>query len=304
MLTEDREIYEGAHQIQDNAPLYAAPWWLDATCGQEGWETYIFKDDDKNPLAFIPYYKTTIRGMTAIINPPMSQWLPVIRNEPQLKISLADFFYSLPAFSILDIALKQDDRMDLPDSRFRVNHKYSYLIESLHNPEMIRSKYNEGLRRNLREAERNYQIKETGDMNTFLLLCQASFEQRKIKSPVWLKSISTNVYQALLDHQSGIIEFAYYNGKPIAGIMTGWDRRTSYYLLGGRTGDEEGASAHALLLDHAIVKANKAGRSFDFEGSMHPGIANFFQSFGATPEPYWQIKKYKGPGKLWSILNN
>jgi hypothetical protein len=290
--------------MHESAPLYAAPWWLDSTCGQGGWETYILKDVDKNSLVFIPYHKTTIRGMSAIINPPMSQWLPVLKSSPELKISLDDFFYSLPAFSILDIALRQDDRMDLPDARFRVNHKYSYLIESVHSPEIIKSKYNEGLRRNLREAERNYQIEETGDMNTFLLLCHASYEQRKIKLPVWIKTISTNVYEALKKHQSGIIEFAYYKGKPIAGIMTGWDKETSYYLLGGRTGDEAGASAHALLLDHAIMKAMNAGRSFDFEGSMHPGIANFFQSFGATPEPHWRIKKFKGPGKLWSILHN
>ena len=92
------------------------------------------------------------------------------------------------------------------------------------------------------------------------------------------------------------------DNDPVAGIMTGWDATTAYYLLGGRN-ETGGASAHAYLLDDAVSHAVAHERKFDFEGSMHPGIANFFQSFGAKPAPYIRIRKYKGLGKLWSYLH-
>ena len=108
---------------------------------------------------------------------------------------------------------------------------------------------------------------------------------------------------SLSDSQSGSLDFAMHNGKPIASILTAWDHKATYYLAGGRTGDEAGASAHALLLDKALINSIQAGREFDFEGSMHSGIANFFQSFGASPEEYWQVKKYRGLGKAWSLFH-
>jgi len=100
-----------------------------------------------------------------------------------------------------------------------------------------------------------------------------------------------------------MIHLAIHQGVAIAGILTGWDSKTSYYLAGGRNGDDQGASAHALLLDHVIHEAQTRGLAFDFEGSMNPGIANFFQSFGAKPESYLQIRKFRGMGKLWSLLH-
>ncbi len=296
-------MYESAYHRLETAPLYAAPWWLDSTCGPDGWEIYMFSEDDHSPIAFLPYHKTTIRGMPAIINPPMSQWLPVLKLIAGPKILLADFFTSLTAFSILDVSFRQDSSILLAGLRFPVYSKYSYLLDASQNIELIKSRYNEGLRRNLKEAVKKYTISETDDLNTFLMLCNSTYQQRKIRAPGWLQSVPHEVFKALVSHQRGRIEVAYHKNKPIAGIMTGWDKQASYYLLGGRTGDEEGASAHAVLLDHAIMKSHDAGRSFDFEGSMHPGIANFFQSFGATPVAYWQIKKYKGAGKIWAILN-
>ena len=288
--------------MQESAPLYAAPWWLDATCGRNGWEVYAFRDEEKL-IAVLPYQKTSLRGMPAIINPYMSQWLPILRVGDHLNISLDDFFNSLPSFSILDVSFKPEGTVSLSGQHFPVNSRYSYLIDARQSKEQIRSKYNAGLRRNLREAEKKYTIRETADINTFLLLCHSTYRQRKMKSPIWLETVPREVYKTLMDHQRGRLEVALLNGKPIAGIMTAWDKEMGYYLLGGRTRDDEGISAHAFLLDHAIAMANGEGRSFDFEGSMHPGIAVFFQSFGAVPTAYWQIKKFKGMGKIWSILH-
>jgi hypothetical protein len=123
-----------------------------------------------------------------------------------------------------------------------------------------------------------------------------------MKTPPWFDVVLPRVFEGLQSNQVGQLSLALYQGKAIAGVLTAWDAHSTYYLAGGRAGSDEAASAHSLLLDEAILKAHHRKTDFDFEGSMHPGIANFFQSFGANPTAYWHIKKYTGLGKLWSIF--
>ena len=241
--------------------------------------------------------------MKAFINPPMSQWLPVLKTETDARISLVDFIGSLKAYSILDMSFRPEKNLLYPGEELPVHFKYSYLISPLQSKETIRSNYNEGLRRNLKLAENNYTIEESNDIKTFLSFCTNTYQQRKIKTPPWLLNVVPEVCNGLQKNQMGKLEFAFENGKPIAGILTGWDKQASYYLMAGRSGDEGGASAHSLLLHNAVMEANDAGRSFDFEGSMHAGIANFFHSFGANPQAYWQIKRFRGVGKLWALFH-
>jgi hypothetical protein len=303
MQPKAREIYEKVYATAVQPPLYSAPWWLNATCGADGWDILFFNVREENGQAFLPFQKTVIRGMNAMINPPLTQWLPLIKTSQLHNLIPENKLEELKDFSILDIAVKPMDGKLLSSGELPINLKYSYLISSQTDINEIRGKYNEGLRRNLKEAAENYSIETSNDIGTFLTLCHSTYRQRGIKTPWWVNDKVPVIWNALLAEQQGVIELATKDGVPVAGILTAWDDTTCYYLIGGRMTNERGASGHALLLDNAIGRASDKGIAFDFEGSMNPGIANFFQSFGATPEPYWQIRKYRGLGKLWALLN-
>ncbi|MDZ4747276.1 MAG: GNAT family N-acetyltransferase [Saprospiraceae bacterium] len=282
--------------------LYTAPWWLDATCGHGGWGAIVRRDIQGLPVAALPYHHTRIRGLSALVTPPFTQWISLLGGgEPHVQLSLA-LMAELPKSSILDLSLRPDTFFRIPESAFPITLKYSFVIAPGVNNEDHRKGYNEGLRRNIRQAEKQYVVETSEDIAGFLSLCRQSYEQRKMKPPPWLDTVVPRVHSALSSHHCGTLTLATSNGKPIAGVLTAWDHSTTYYLAGGRTADEQGASAHALLLDHAIRVSHDRGTVFDFEGSMHPGIANFFQSFGAVPAAYWHIRKYQGVGKLWSLL--
>lgn len=300
MLPGNRNIYERVFEMDPGPSLYSFPWWLDATCGPGGWDIYV--KNTTNGEVVIPYCKTVIRGLKAVINPPLSQWISVIRSDPSDKISLHDFIFSLNDFAILDMSFRPEKYLLYPGDTIPVQFRYSYIISASIHKEHIKSGYNNALRTNLKLGEERLQTHESDDINTFINLCHATYQKRKMKSPIWVTTVLPEVFRALKFNQSGRIDLAYYNGKPIAGIMTGWDKQTCYYLAAGRTDDDAGASGHVLLLHNAIMEANQAGRSFDFEGSMQPGIASFFHSFGANPVAYWNIKKYKGAGKIWSLF--
>jgi Acetyltransferase (GNAT) domain len=302
-MATSSELYTVFYAECDHVDLYAAPWWLDAVCGKGKWDAVRLVNNSGQTIVFIPFFKTQIRKLSALITPPLTQWIPVLAKEDVHHFSVIEFLKSLPNCSITDLTMKSGENPILPTKEYRVNFKYSYVIPFNALKDQLKLNYNEGLRRNLKEAEKNYSITVSDDIQTFLHLCKSSYHHRKLKPPFWIDQIVPAAVEALKENGSGIIHLAIHRGVVIAGILTGWDKRTTYYLTGGRNGDEEGASAHALLLDHVINEAQGRGHSFDFEGSMHPGIANFFQSFGATPEPYLQIRKFRGMGRIWSFLH-
>jgi hypothetical protein len=283
--------------------MYNAPWWLDATCGADGWDAVIHKDGAGKLLAAMPFHLTRIRGLSAVITPPMTQWVSVLHGPGDTKEFHSSLIDGLPSASILDLSFRQESDLVLNEKAFPVHLRYSYIIPSGISPEQVRAGYNEGLKRNLRQAKENYILQESRDIQGFLTLYLATHHQRNMKPPAWLEEVIPRVFEQLHKRECGQLNVALSQGKPIAGILTGWDKEAFYYLAGGRTGDEQGASAHALLLDQAIERSCVAGKAFDFEGSMHPGIANFFQSFGAIPIPYWQLRKFRGLGKWWSLFH-
>ncbi len=282
--------------------LYTAPWWLDATCGDEGWDAVIHFDNER-AVAGLAYHKTTLSGLSAIITPPLTQWVSLLSADKTAHPLLSQLISQLPPSSIFDLTLKAITDVHLQDDRLPIDLKYSYVLPYAADENLVKSGYSEGLRRNLRQAEKNYTVEASEDISKFVALCQSSYQLQKIKSPKWLEAVLPRVFENLKSNQVGQLTLAFYKGEAIAGVLTAWDDHSTYYLAGGRAVGEEAASAHALLLDHALLKAHQRKTDFDFEGSMHPGIANFFQSFGAIPLAYWHIKRYRGLGKIWSALH-
>jgi len=297
------KLYNEFYESSMRPPLYSAPWWLNATCGVHGWEVIPGKAEDGHIESLLPVCRTKIRGLNAIITPPMTQWLPVLSRDEFGPHSFADFIHSIPAFPIVDITVKPGLLVLNESQKIKIHFKYSYILTYTTTDFQFKSRYNENLKRNLREAEKKYTIEKSNDIPSFLSLCQSSYQLRKMNEPAWIEKIAPGIIHALEEHKAGNITLAFYKSEPVAGILTGWDSGTTYYLLGGRRNTEEGDSAHAILLDHAIGEAQQRGHDFDFEGSMQPGIANFFQSFGAIPVAYWHIQKFRGLGKLWSMLH-
>ena len=302
VINDSSRTYRTLIQAVEKPVLYAMPWWLDMVCGEDGWQAIIVQDEDQQPTAIMPYHITQIKGMSAVITPSLTQWMPLMHVGAHGHTDIAEVVGRLPHMPITDISIQSIPPSTESNSWPGMGLKYSFLIYPDQPLEAIRAKYNEGLRRNLRSAHDSYLISSSDDIHLFLTMFKASRHQQKAEVPPWTETLIPAVYRQLVDREQGSLEIAFQQGRPIAGILTAHDHQTSYYLAGGRQSGEEGVSAHALLLDHAIQRAIAQGKSFDFEGSMHPGIANFFQSFGARPQAYWHLRKYSGFGRVWALF--
>jgi|WetSurMetagenome_2_1015567.scaffolds.fasta_scaffold191828_1 hypothetical protein len=302
MLTDGVRRYHVLYEEQAKPLLYTAPWWLDVTCGKNAWDVLLMREPVSNIEAGLAYFPTRIRGLKTIITPPATQWVQLISNQPEefsFDQPVAEYF---PSCRILDVSIKSPSKWILGGNGYGVTTRYSYVLPYLDRVEKMKAGYNEGLRRNLKQAEKIFEIKESDDVGTFISLCKSTFTQRSSKAPWWMDDILPAVIDELIKRECGRLSFVFLDGKVIAAMLTGWDQCTDYYLAGGRDATAEGISAHGLLLDQAVTSAQDRGNAFDFEGSMVPGIANFFQSFGAHPIPYIQVRKFRGLGLLWSLM--
>jgi len=302
MLTDRQRRYHALYEEQENPTLYTAPWWLDLTCGQDGWDALLIREPSSTSEFAIPFCHTRIKGLSAIITPPATQWVQLIskkEDQDNFPHTVLDHF---PNCSIFDLSIKTSKQNVMEGHGYSSMIHYSYVLS--HHPvvEKMKAGYNEGLRRNLKQAEKIFEIQESDDVHTFISLCKSTYAQRSMKSPWWIEEIVPAIIALLLKEKKGSLSFVSKSGKAIAAMLTGWDDNTDYYLAGGRLATDEAISAHALLLDRAVTHAQRRGNDLDFEGSMVPGIANFFQSFGAHPIPYTRIRRFKGLGLIWSML--
>lgn len=294
--------YERLYESVGGSRLYTAPWWLGLTCGPAGWTALFHRDPQSGTRMAMPVHACRIRGMKALVTPPLTQWVDVLAESPDPSPWTEAFIAGIPKLPIIDVQVSGMPEGPFAAHRIRAVLRYSYILSASPDIAAVRTGYSEGLRRNLREARSAYVVESTDDPGILLEMIRASYAQQSIVPPPGTDNVIPRVMTALAGRGQGRCFVARDGQEVLAAVLVAWDPVATYYLAGGRTARPGGASAHTILLDHAVSEAMARGTSFDFEGSMHPGIANFFQSFGARPEPFTRLTRFTGPGRLWALL--
>ena len=78
MIDAGRKRYAELLESIAHVPLYANTWWLDATSGEHGWKVLSWKNLNSDDETFMPYQAARIRGLNAVVTPPLTQFLPVL----------------------------------------------------------------------------------------------------------------------------------------------------------------------------------------------------------------------------------
>ena len=103
-----------------------------------------------------------------------------------------------------------------------------------------------------------------------------------------------------------ILSLAMYDssGQAHAGGIFLRSTRRLHYLLGWSSpeGKQHNASRH--ILDHVIRMHASQPLTLDFEGSDIPGVAQFFESFGAIPSRYQFLRRDKLHAILHQVISN
>ena len=158
--------------------------------------------------------------------------------------------------------------------------------------------FRENIRREIRKAERRYQLMVRTDLgvHAFLQLNAQTFKRQGHNIP-YSKNLVARLDDACVERHARRIFIAEdAQGRAHAGIYLVWDHNSAYYLMGGGDPELRTSGATSLCMWEAIKFASSVTKSFDFEGSMIEPIERFFRAFGAEQTPYFAVSHT--PSKL------
>ncbi len=255
--------------------LYAEPAFMKAMAG--GWAAFVLG----NYEAVLPVFPRKKWGIQYLYQPAFIQQSAIHASgilSPQVVTALltkvqATFkfgeIYLSPAEGICATASKKNFLLSLQPS-------YSVLEAS----------YKPDLRKNRKIASRQAFRYQNGAIDRVIGHFQQTYQNRL--------NYTAQDYQALgrycqqVKEKDRVIVREVWLGEMLeAACLCIADQERIYLLLNYTAADARKRAANHYLLDQLIREYAGSGKLLDLEGSDHPGIAHFYQNFGAVNEPYY-----------------
>ena len=289
-------------------PIYSKSWWLDALCGPENWDVWLYEKGG-TIMAAMPYYMENRGTYRYITKALLSQNNGLIFKYPdgvkeakkyafEEKVidEACNFIKSLE----LDVYEQQyhysfSNWLPFFWNRYTAITRYTYVFEDLTNMEGIWDGVASGCRSTIRKGQKNSELKFGLDYKVFYqehekiflkqgLVCPFSFEQ-------WEK-----LYEACSKNNAGRILYRTTENNEITSLMfLVWDEQSSYQLLAGSIPEYQNMDTYAALIWDAIEYTANMNLKYDFEGSVIKRISESFREFCGTPKPYFRIRKVFNP---------
>lgn len=292
-------------------PIYSKPWWMDAVCGPENWDVWLYStgDDIQDIEAAMPYYRETRGAYRYITKAPLTQNNGLIfkRNDKRKAVSQAEleekvinaaceFIGSLG----LDVYEQQFHRSFQNWSPFFWNRytcvlRYTYVIEDTSDLERVMENFSANYRKNIRKGQRLTHITTDISPEVFYDEHEKIFQKQGLPAPI-SRAFWARMYETCQRHEAGQLICAKDDDKNIHSLMyVIWDEEAAYPILGGYMPEFSNSQSYPALTWHSIGMAHERGLAYDFEGSMIHRVAKSFRQFGGVPMPYYRIRKVFNP---------
>ena len=289
-------------------PIFSQSWWLDAICGEESWDVWLYENGNQI-LAAMPYYREQRGNYQYITKALLSQNNGIIFSHAEDAKQIAKYAFEE---KVIDAACQFIDSLGLDVyeqqyhysfynwlpffwNRYTAIVRYTYVLEDLSNLDDVWNGMSSKYRKNIKKGQKNATIKTGLDPELFYkkheqvflrqgLACPFSYEQ-------WIK-----LYNACKINDAGEIFYAETPEGNIASVLfLIWDTQSVYLLLGGSMPGFQNLETYDAIIWEGIKLAAEKGLKFDFEGSVIKRISKSYREFGGTPKAYYRIRKVFNP---------
>ena len=300
-----------AYQIfteKNPVSLYNTPWWMDAVCGPENWDVWLYRQGDEI-LAAMPYYMERRGDYRYITKAPLTQHNGIIfRHDPGAKLQKRASFEE----KVIDEAVSWLSQQGLDVYEQQYSHhftnwqpffwkqfkcvlRYTYVIEETADPAAVTAGYSAKLRNDIKKGMQHIASVETLDPEEFYREHEKIYAKQNLSCPfshaLWMR-----LYQACQAHNSGTTLCIRNHAGEISSLaFVAWDQHYVYLLMGGAIPEHSSENTFSCLVHKCIALAGEKELGFDFEGSMIKRIAKAFRDYGGIPMPYYRIRKIYNP---------
>ena len=288
--------------------IYCQSWWMDAICGRENWDVWLYRKGD-DILAAMPYYMERRGEYRYITKAPLTQSNGIVfRHDPKAKLQKrASFEEKVIDAAVVWLAKQGLDVYEQQYShtftnwqpffwnRFKCIPRYTYIIEDTSDLEAVQANYSAKLRNDIKKGMKSVASVETLDPDTFYLEHEKIYIKQNLHCPfsyeLWMR-----LYNACIENNSGMtLCIRNHEGEISSLAFFVWDSSYVYLLMGGAIPSHSAENTFSCLVHQGIALASEKGLGFDFEGSMIKRIAKAFRDFGGVPMPYYRIRKIYNP---------
>ena len=285
----NKNKWDEAIDASPNGMVYAKSWYLDIV--SPGWQGLI----EDNYRSVFPLTSRKKFGFSYLYQPFFTQQLGVFSESPINAETVEKILSAIPdKFRLTEIQLNH--RNKIGNSDFKSSNLLTHHLHLGNSYEEIQNKYSENLKRNLKRAKQN-NLSITSDFSTGDVI--TLFRNNRGKGVDTLKQKDYDTLEKLVDaaHSRGLInKFGVkFDGQLEAGAIFIRSNH-EYIFLFSATGERAKESGSmAFIIDHFIRSRAGEKKVLDFEGSMDPGLARFYKSFGSDEVVYLQIRKNNLP---------
>jgi Acetyltransferase (GNAT) domain len=293
---------------QRYTPLYWQPWWLDATCGPDGWQVRLAGDKGGEPIAAWVAHERRKWGILPVwSNPPLTTYSGCWYHPPDNpdfksvtryaweKQMLNELIRQFPRRTLIRQALHPDILYTLPLhwAGFGLQPRFSYTFDSVPALADWLPLIKRKLRTDLLKAQRLVQVESTNDPALVFELHQMSMSRKQV-STSYNGGMFNRLIQTLQQHQQVQMWLArdVINHAPHAALCLVWDERSGYLLLSGTHPSYKFSGGVLLLMQTALQFCHEKGIALDFEGSMQEPIEMVLRSFGGRLTPYQAVRRW------------
>lgn len=283
----DVEKWNSCVKNASNSRVYALSWHLDRTA--ETWDALVLG----NYQFVMPLPVKKKWGISYLYQPLFCQQLGIFPNPTEETARL--FYLELTTrFRYFNIQINaQNPLVQIPNTIEFLPRK-NYILPLDRSYEAIFNDYSTNTKRNLTKAQKNRLSFISGiGTEEFMLFKTANLPVKLTKTDLEkLKRLTA--FGQLQGHGRFYGVYGPKNELLSAVYFCRFKNRLTYM---NAVSSEEGKILGAMpfLVDQVIRENAGKNLVLDFEGSMIPGVARFYEGFGASPETYFQLKYNRLP---------
>jgi hypothetical protein len=295
-----KDLYRAFCKEEDSIPVFSRDWWLDAVCGDD-WDVLLYEKKGRVNAAMplyvpcrniitMPHYTQTM-GVWFAAGATDAKYPSLLEQRQAICKSFIDRIKSHKYF-LQNFSHEFTDWLPFYWEGYSQTTRYTYVLHDIKDFEKILLGMSQQTRRNIKRAEeRSITVRRGVDTDDFLKIQSLTFE-RQHKRNTQSSAVLRQIIDAARERGQGDIFGGYdKEGQLHAVAFVVWQNSSAYYIAGGGDPALRTSGAHSLVMWEAIKHVSQYTDTFDFEGSMIPGVERFFREFGATQTPYFMISK-------------
>ena len=170
---------------------------------------------------------------------------------------------------------------------------YTYRIDKTREGDyqIIFNEFKPLVRNVIRKAKPNVVIEESNDMDLFCSIQSKTFARQGMKQPYSVELLK-RVNDACKSHNAGTMLIAKDKiGNVHCVTYFVYDNNWVYHIMSGSDPLFKKSEFNTLCIEKELQFACETKRGFDFEGSMLPGVEEYFRHFNAIQVPYFHLSK-------------